>query len=446
MSAEFLIKRFLTEPKTDVFIWKQRAYPFAFLSEEINRARDWLNAQGVVSGSVVALRADFTPYSVAYLFALLEKKCVVVPLSDSAATEEEYYFGAAGVTFSIRLDQNGRAAFERKSAAIVHELVAELRRRGSAGIIFFSSASTDKPKAALHDADLFLKKYLTPRKRLRTIPFLQFDHIGGLDTLFYCLSSLSCLVLLDGRSPETVCKAIEMHQVEVLPVSPTFLRLLILSEAYLKHDLSSLKYITYGTEVMPECVLDRCAEIFPSIVLLQKYGTTEIGTMRSKSLDSRSLWVRIGGEGYQTRVVDGILQVKSETAMLGYLNAPSPFTPDGWFNTGDRVEARGEYFKILGRASQIINVGGNKVHPAEVENVILRHPNVKDVTVYAEKNALLGQIVCAKVSVRQKNDEGVFEAKLRRFCRECLAEYKVPIKITLTEDKLFTARFKKAKA
>lgn len=71
--------------------------------------------------------------------------------------------------------------------------------------------------------------------------------------------------------------------------------------------------------------------------------------------------------------------------MLGYLNAPSPFTDDGWFITGDSVEVNGEYLKILGRKSELINVGGEKVYPQEVENIILELGNVREVTVYGEK-------------------------------------------------------------
>jgi long-chain acyl-CoA synthetase len=67
---------------------------------------------------------------------------------------------------------------------------------------------------------------------------------------------------------------------------------------------------------------------------------------------------------------DGLLEIKAKSAMRGYLNAESPFTPDGWFKTGDAVEVDGEYIKILGRKSELINVGGEKVYPAEVESVI----------------------------------------------------------------------------
>ena len=107
--------------------------------------------------------------------------------------------------------------------------------------------------------------------------------------------------------------------------------------------------------------------------------------------------LNLGGEGYDLRVVDGVLQIKSDSTMLGYVNAPSPITEDGFFITGDMVKQRGEYFKILGRKSEIINIGGQKIYPSEIETVILQIEGVKDVTVFGEPNVLMGNIVVANI-------------------------------------------------
>ena len=148
---------------------------------------------------------------------------------------------------------------------------------------------------------------------------------------------------------------------------------------------------------MSEALLRQLNQILPNVHLLQKYGVTEFGTLRSKSRSDDSLWVRIGGEGFQTRIVDGLLEIQAQSAMLGYLNAPSPFTADGWFQTGDEVEVDGEWIKILGRRSEIINVGGEKVYPAVVEGVIQEMDGVTDATVRGEVNSITGMIVTAKV-------------------------------------------------
>ena len=99
------------------------------------------------------------------------------------------------------------------------------------------------------------------------------------------------------------------------------------------------------------------------------------------------------------------LWLRSQTAMLGYLNAPSPFDEDGWYNTHDVVEVDGPYVRILGRTTELINVGGQKVYPSEVESALLELHNVSDVTVWGEANPVTGQVVAARVSLAQPEDQ-----------------------------------------
>jgi acyl-coenzyme A synthetase/AMP-(fatty) acid ligase len=261
--------------------------------------------------------------------------------------------------------------------------------------------------------------------------------------MFHILSNGGVAIATKDRNPENVCKLIEKYKIELLPASPTFLNLMLLSGAYENFNMSSLKIISYGTEPMPESTLKRLNIIFSEVKLLQTYGLIELGVMRSKSEKDDSLWVKVGGEGYKTRIVDGILQIKADSAMLGYLNAPSPFTEDGYFITGDKVLKKSDYIKILGRESEIINVGGEKVYPQEIESIILEMDNVAEVTVYGEKNLIMGNIVCAKVRLfdNENGKEKIFEIK--KHCRKKLQKYKAPVKIDLIERSLHNNRFKK---
>jgi acyl-coenzyme A synthetase/AMP-(fatty) acid ligase len=327
-----------------------------------------------------------------------------------------------------------------------HPLYQHLRAAGHPGLVLFSSGSTGASKAAVHDLVPLLAKFKTRRHSLRTVSFLLFDHIGGVNTALYTLSNAGCLIVLRDRSPDAVLSAIERHQVELLPTSPTFLNLVLLSSAYQRHDLSSLKTVTYGTEPMPNSTLQRFHELFPHIRLQQTYGLSEVGILRSQSRSSDSLWVKVGGEGFLTRIVDGMLQIKAESAMLGYLNAPSPFSEDGWLITGDAVESDGDYIRILGRSTEIINVGGEKVYPAEVESVLQERDDVAEVTVYGERNAITGQMVCARVlpSVELTDgDVSAFIAELKRYARARLKPYQVPVRIQLSPEAQHSARFKR---
>ena len=310
-------------------------------------------------------------------------------------------------------------------------------------MVLFTSGTSGEPKAAVHDFSALLKKFKTRRKALRTLNFLLFDHWGGLNTMFHILSNGGAVISVKDRSPENVCKLIEKYKIQLLPVSPTFLNLLLLSGVYKKYHLESLKIISYGTEPMPITTLEKLKLVFPKVRLLQTYGLIELGVLRSKSESDDSLWVKVGGDGYSTRIVDGILQIKAESAMLGYLNASSPFTDDGWFITGDEVLEKGDYIKILGRKSELINVGGEKVYPQEVENVILEIDNVAEATVYGEKNQIIGEIVCTKVRLQNNEDSKTFILRLKKYCRERLKGFKVPVKVKIIDDELYSNRYKK---
>ena len=123
------------------------------------------------------------------------------------------------------------------------------------------------------------------------------------------------------------------------------------------------------------------------------------------------------------------MEIKADSAMLGYLNAPSPFTEDGWFRTGDAVDVDGEFLRILGRKSELINVGGEKVYPQEVENCIQELDEVAEVTVYKMKNPLLGAIVCASIRLTVDIEPPIAKEKILRHCRARLEKFKIPVRL-----------------
>jgi acyl-CoA synthetase (AMP-forming)/AMP-acid ligase II len=112
-------------------------------------------------------------------------------------------------------------------------------------------------------------------------------------------------------------------------------------------------------------------------------------------------------------------------------------------NTGDMVEVDGEYIRILGRQSEIINVGGQKVYPAEVESVLLQMDNVKDAVVVGEKHPITGQIVTARVNLFAPEEPRAFKRRMHAFCRERLAAYKIPAKIEISGQEQYNARYKR---
>jgi long-chain acyl-CoA synthetase len=443
MFIDFLFDVFRKNEGSEGVIWHDQSFLYGNLLDRTNHWCSYLRENRIRAGRVTAIEADFSPNAIALMLALVENGCIAVPLTSSVAAKKAEFMAIAGVEALLEVDEHDVAQLTRFERPRSHELLQRLRKRGHPGLILFSSGSTGQSKAAVHDIVGMLGKFKVPRHARRAITFLLYDHIGGFNTMLYQLSNAGCIVTVQDRDPDTVLRAVERHKVELLPTSPTFMNLILLSEAYCRYDLSSLKVVTYGTEPMPESTLRRFHELLPHIELQQTYGLSEVGILRSKSRSSNSLWVKLGGEGFQTRVVDDILQIKAESAMLGYLNAPSPFTEDGWFNTDDKVEVDGDYFRILGRHSEIINVGGQKVYPAQVESVVQEMPEVAEVSVYGEKNAITGQIPCAAVRLREPRDARQFHRELRQFCRQRLQQFEIPVRVMLVENAMHGERFKK---
>lgn len=443
MHIDFLRERFAAARDQDALIWRDASFTYGWLLDELNRLSGSLDAAGVKPGAVVSVEADFSPRAVALLLALIERNAILVPLTSSVEEKKPEFREIAEVeaVVEIRADDSLHAWSTGTTAK--HELLQRLKQSQAPGLILFSSGSTGKSKAALHDIVPMLEKFKVPRQTLRTITFLLFDHIGGFNTLLYNLSNAGCVITVPDRRPDTICRTVQQHKVQLLPTSPTFINLLLVSEAWRNFDLNSLQTVTYGTEVMPESTLRRFHALFPNIKMQQTYGLSEVGIMRSKSRSSDSLWVKVGGEGFETRVVEGLLEIKAKSAMLGYLNAPSPFTDDGWFKTGDAVEVDGEYLKILGRKSELINVGGEKVYPAEVESTLQLMDGVEDVAVRGEPHPITGHVVFARVKLSTDEELPAFRKRMHEFCKDKLARFKIPQKIELVERAMHGERFKK---
>lgn len=443
MHIQFLRERFAESSDLDALVWHDQVFSYKHILDEIDNWGRILEEEKIGKGSVVSIEADFSPRAIALMLSLVDHNCVIVPLSSSVKNQIPEFREIAQVEVVIAVSSEDVPVITRTGVQVDHPVLTGLKDVAHPGLILFSSGSTGKSKAAVHDFVPMLEKYKLPRHSLRTITFLLFDHIGGVNTLLYNLSNAGCVITVADRKPETVCATIEKYGVELLPTSPTFLNLLLVSGALERYRLESLKMVTYGTEVMPESTLRHIHSLLPKVKLLQTYGLSEVGILRSKSKSSDSLWVKVGGEGFETRVVEGMLEIKAKSAMLGYLNAPSPFTDDGWFKTGDAVEVDGDYIRILGRKSEIINVGGEKVYPSEIESTLQTMDGVREVVVSGLPHPLTGNIVVARVRVDTDETLSQFRKRMREFCSTKLARFKIPQKVELVEGALHGDRFKK---
>lgn len=383
-----------------------------------------INLSQVSRGDVVAIVGDFDPLSIRTLLRLIDLGAILVPLAGATDADHEYFLESAHVDAFIR-DGTVHRRHHRGS----HALLDDLRNRGCAGLVLFSTGTTARPKAILHDLTLFLKRYDTPRPALRTMGFLSFDHIGGINTLLHTLFNRGVVVSPEARSAGSVLDTCRKHRVQVLPTTPTFIRMMLMSGLVPGQVPPSLEVITYGTERMDQPTLDELCSLLPRVDVRQTYGMSELGILRVKSEARDSLFMRIGGEGVETRVRDGVLQIRSQSRMLGYLNAPSPFDAEGWFDTRDAVEEKNGYYRIVGRTGDAINVGGLKFMPAEVERVALRFPGVSLVRAYSRNNPITGQHV--ELAVQPSGEGSIDGASLKRYLESQLRPHMVPKRVRI---------------
>lgn len=377
----------------------------------------------VRAGDVVALVGDFEPKSIARLLRLIDRGAIIVPLSADTRPDHEYFFNAAGADVVI----DGPYSVRRRSAPYSHPMLSELRKRRHPGLILFSTGTTGRPKAILHDFENFLARFRTPRPPLMTLNFLLFDHIGGINTMLHTLFNRGTVVAPSSRTPQGVLEDIARHNVELLPTTPTFLRIMLMSGMIPDTVPASLKVITYGTERMDRVTLERLATLLPNVDFRQTYGMSELGILRVKSRARDSLWIKVGGEGVETQVVEGVLKMRAKNRMIGYLNAPSPFDAEGWYDTKDLVEQDGEWLRIVGRISDTISVGGIKVLPEVIERAALLHPDVEQAKACGVKNPITGQHIELTCQLCPGSDVG--RHTMKAFLKRHLAEHNMPHRI-----------------
>ena len=437
----FILEKFKSFNSKNAIVFEDRIYTYEEFIKQIKDYKNILDKHNI-SSKVVVILGDYSFYNLALFFALFENKNIIVPITSNIKKVQDDFIKESFCQTIIKTDEKNLLIQDLKNASS-HNMIDNLREKNSSGLILFSSGSTGKPKAMIHNLDTLIDSFKDKKeKSMNMLVFLMFDHIGGLNTVFNALFMGACLIIPKIKDAKTICELIEKYKIMVLPSSPTFLNLILISEEYKNYDLSSLRMITYGTETMPQSLLLKLKEVFPKVKFLQTFGTSETGISTTSSKSSNSLFMKLEDINGEYKIVENELWLRSKTQVLGYLNASmDSFTSDGWFKTGDLVEVDGEYIKIIGRAKEVINVGGQKVLPAEVESIILEMEEISDCMVYAEQNAITGQTVVCDV-VLNKNIENI-KKRVRVFCKDRLDAYKIPTKVNVVDKTNFSDRFKK---
>lgn len=294
---------------------------------------------------------------------------------------------------------------------------------GDGEILILTSGTTGKPKCARYTwSDLFAQVNSKPAPDdERWLLAYRLNHFAGLQMLVHVLHTGSTLVLAESNRVQHALHAMQEFSVTHVSSTPTFWRYALATLPASGHELN-LHHITLGSEPVSAALLDQLHHAFPSARIVHIYASTEAGSCVSVS-DMRpglpiAVLQRRDDADVQFRVIDDELHIRSAHGMRGYAGAGEIANRDdeGWLATGDLVRIKDDRILFMGRRSETINVGGVKVHPLEVEDVITGLAGVKLARVFGQENPVTGQIVAVDVVLNTNYTSQDVEETIREAC------------------------------
>jgi acyl-coenzyme A synthetase/AMP-(fatty) acid ligase len=332
-------------------------------------------------------------------------------------------------SFSKSIDISDKCAINSKNDLI--EIVRSIKNNWS--ITLFTSGTTGLSKKVTHSFESITRFVKTSESNSTNIWGFAYNptHMAGLQVFFQALLNGNSLIRLFGLSKEQIFNAIKIYDITNISATPTFYRLLL----PFGDSFSSVLRITSGGEKFDEKTISKLRSIFPNAKITNVYASTEAGTLFAS--DSNIFTIKQGLE-HLMKIKNGELLIHQ--SLLGN----SEGNTEEWYYTGDLVEIISEIpikFLFLSRKTEMINVGGYKVNPNEVEETIRNIPGITDVRVFAKSNSVLGSIICCEAV---KSDNQLDETIIRTYLQTKLQEYKIPRMIRFVNE-LSTTRTGKLK-
>jgi acyl-CoA synthetase (AMP-forming)/AMP-acid ligase II len=297
--------------------------------------------------------------------------------------------------------------------------------------ILFTSGTTSRPKMVIHT----LATLARPLRDGLVVPgdpvwstFYDIRRYGGLQILLRGMLGGGSLVLSQAGEPVRAFLARAGRSgVTHMSGTPSHWRRALMSGA---PELMGPRYVRLSGEVADQTILNNLAAAFPGANIAHAFASTEAGVafdVRDGKAGFPASLIGVNDSGVEMKVVDGSLRIRSNRVAARYLGAGGEIRGDDAFvDTGDMVELRDGRYYFVGRREGVINVGGQKVYPEEVESVINRHPLVQIARVRGRRSPITGQLVVADVVVRPPAVLDSIADELRAFCASVLPPHKVP--------------------
>jgi acyl-CoA synthetase (AMP-forming)/AMP-acid ligase II len=287
-------------------------------------------------------------------------------------------------------------------------------------VLILTTGTTGAQKGARHDWARLARSVRHPDERsaARWLLAYNLNQFAGIQVLLHVLVSGATVVAPPSNRPQDALATIREQEVTHISATPTFWRLLAGRLDPESAAELAVAQITLGGEAAPESLIGNLRELFPEARISHVYAGTEFGSVVSVRDGHAGLPASVLERGddadVQFRVVDGELQIRSRVGMLGYHQGES--RGEDWQPTGDLVELRDGRIHFVGRKTEIINVGGAKVHPLPIEELAAGVEGVELASAYGRPNPVTGQIVALDVVVSNGSDPKAVEAGIREAC------------------------------
>jgi len=300
-------------------------------------------------------------------------------------------------------------------------------------ITLFTSGTTGIPKKVSHDFKSITRFVKVTERNKESIWGFAYNstHMAGIQVFFQALLNGNSIIRLFGLDTKDIYTEITNNGITHISATPTFYRLLLpCNETF-----PSVERITSGGEKFNEKTFKQLSQVFPNAKITNVYASTEAGTLFASQNDIFSVRPE-----YESLIHFENNELLIHSSLMGRTET----NINEWYNTGDVIEIVSKNplkFRFVNRKSEMINVGGYKVNPLEVEEAILTLSGVKNVRVYPKQNSVLGNIICCEVVANSKQ---ITESSIRTFLQSKIQEFKIPRIIRFVEE-LSTTRTGKLK-
>jgi acyl-CoA synthetase (AMP-forming)/AMP-acid ligase II len=404
------------------------------LLDDARRVATGLRAHGVQRFAVAEPDAAWVLRLLAGAALAGAEPCQYQPDTDALTLTRET--GALGHTTIVTRREDLEAAgltVLRPSDLLADHLDLDLDGVGGPEVpqplVIRTTGTTGEPKAARHDWRVLARTVagVRPAPEQRWLLAYGPHQFAGVQVLLHVVASGATMMAPFPRQPKDGLDALLAHDVTCVSATPTFWRFLLAEARSRQVRLPALAQVTLGGEAAPSDLLDELRTAFPLARVSQVYASTEFGSVTSVSdgqpgISLGSLWSATNPTS-NVRAENGELWVRAEAGMLGYADDPDGEAPSptAWRPTGDLIEIVGSRVLFRGRQSEIINVGGVKVHPLPVEARILALPGVEAAHVFGRPSPLTGSIVAVDI-VPAVGPADADAQEFRRAVREAVAD------------------------